>query len=149
VVARSNRFVQMTRDIAEYVARKFKDTGKFCKGMVELYLPELDEPDKLDQTAMPINIKSWEMDLKEHRKKVEARKTNSDLVYALILGQCSQAMRNRLDMHKSWSLVDKAMDLIGLLEMLQQCMGEGDISIPFRPRWRLRKNCLPSIKLGT
>jgi len=81
--------------------------------------PILDEPDKPEQMATPIDIKTWELDLKEHRKKVESRKTNSDLVYALILGQCSQAMRNRLEAHEAW-----ATDVIGLLEMLQQCMGE-------------------------
>jgi len=54
----SDTFARMTRDIAEYVAQKFKDAGELCKGIVELYLPELDKPDKPDQTTSPIDIKS-------------------------------------------------------------------------------------------
>jgi len=54
----SSTFAQTTRDIAEYVARKFKDAGEFRKGMVEMHLPILDEPDRLDQTTSPINIKT-------------------------------------------------------------------------------------------
>jgi len=118
VIAGSDTFAQTTREIAEFVARKYKDAGEFRKGMVEMHLPILDEPDTLDKTTTPMDIKIWELNLKDHQKKVKARCTNSDLIYALLLGQCSQAMQNKLVAHKDWELVDEATNVIGLLEIL-------------------------------
>jgi len=77
VATRSSTFAHTTRDIAEYIARKFKDAGEFRKGMVEMLLPILDKPNKPDNTASPIDIKTWELDLRENRKKVESRKTKT------------------------------------------------------------------------
>jgi len=124
VIAGNDTFAQTTREIAEFVARKYKDAGEFRKGMVKMHLPILDEPDTPDKNVTPMDIKIWALNLKDHHKKVEARRTNSDLIYALLLGQCSQAMRNKLAAHKDWALVDEATDVIGLLEILQHSMGE-------------------------
>ncbi len=106
------------------MARKYKDAGELQKGMVEMNLPDIKEPDTPDQTAMPMEVKLWEMNLKEYKKKVRAWSTNSDLVSTLLLGQCLQAMRNRLEAHKDWAIIDEATDVIGLLKMLQHCMGD-------------------------
>ncbi len=40
---------------------------------------------------------------------------NLDLVYALLLGQCYQAMHNKLEAHKDWSIINEATDVIGVL----------------------------------
>jgi len=72
VAAGGDTFAQTTCKIAEYVARKYKDASKFRKGMVNMFLPNIDKPKILDQHASPMQIKMWEMDLKEYKQKMEA-----------------------------------------------------------------------------
>jgi len=70
IVMGGDTFAQTTKEIAEFVARKYKDAGKFQKGMVEMHLPNMiEEPDTPDQTAMSMEIKLLEMNLKEYKKK--------------------------------------------------------------------------------
>jgi len=76
IIARNDMFAQTTHEIAEFITRKYKDAGEFRKGMVEMHLPLLDEPDTLDKTTTPMDIKIWDLNLKDHRKKVKARHTN-------------------------------------------------------------------------
>eukprot|EP00980_Cylindrotheca_fusiformis_P023771 scaffold10958_cov107-Cylindrotheca_fusiformis.AAC.2 len=45
--------------------------------------------------------------------------------YALIMGQCSVPMRNRLKAHKRWETVNKANDVIGLLEIIREALYAG------------------------
>jgi len=70
-----------------------------------------------------MEIKIWEINLKDH-KKVEIRQTILHLVYTLLLGQCSQLMRTKLEAHQDWVVVDETTDVIGLLQILQHCMGD-------------------------
>jgi len=71
VVSGGDTFAQTTQEIAKLVARKYKDAGEFRKSMVEMHLPDIKEPDTLDQTAMPMQIKLWEISLKEYKKKIK------------------------------------------------------------------------------
>jgi hypothetical protein len=93
VVSGKDTFAKTTREIAEYVGREFNDAGEFRTGMVEMRLPPLTEPSP-PAVDTPINFELWKMARRAFEKQTEARRRNSSRVYALVIGQCSQALHN-------------------------------------------------------
>ena len=114
-------FAKTTREIAEYVGHEFDDTGKFRTGMVEMRLTPLTEPmapTAGDQVAFEL----WKMARRSYEKQTEAHCRNSYRVYALVLGQCSQALQNRMEASENWNRINEASDIMGLLQLIQNCM---------------------------
>jgi hypothetical protein len=121
VVSGKDTFAKMTREIAEYVGREFDDAGEFRTGMVEMRLAALIEPAApVDET--PISFELWKMARRTFEKQTEARRRNSSRVYALVIGQCSQALQNRMEANERWSQIKEDSDVMGLLELVQTCM---------------------------
>jgi hypothetical protein len=96
-VAGKDTFLKTTREIAEYVGRTFDDAGEFRTGLVEMSLPELIEPAEPSKEASFGQVEKWKIAIKRHENQVANQKKNTERVYALVLGQCSQALRNRLE----------------------------------------------------
>ena len=94
-VGRNNAeiFSKTTKAIAEYVAREYSGAGKFCNGLPEMTLPTLTALSPPANTATMVHLKIWEMDFKEYRKQMEERERSMEKTYALILGQCSNNLR--------------------------------------------------------
>jgi hypothetical protein len=67
-------------------------------------------------------VKIWKLARRTYDKKVDARDRNEQRIYSLTLGQCSQALRNRMEAHHDWTTTDKASNVIGLLTIVQVCM---------------------------
>ena len=143
-------FAKTTREIAEYVARSYDDAGDFRTGMVDLQLPAIQppaDPDVDDQLA----VEKWKLELRSYQKSKETRTRNQNRVFALLLGQCSQALRNRMEPHEDWVTINNDSDVIALLRLIQTCMShkqtrrdtdhaavEADIAI-----YRFTQNNLP------
>ena len=121
VVSGKDTFAKTTREIAEYVGREFDDAGEFCTGMVEMELAPLVPP-PLPADNEAINFELWKMARQKFERQAESRRKNSSRVFALILGQCSQALRNRMEAHARWSQINEASDVMALLQLVQNCM---------------------------
>jgi hypothetical protein len=125
VISGKDTLAKTTREIAEYVGREFDDAGEFRTGMVEMRLPALTEPaPPVDGT--PINFELWKMTRRTFEKQTEARRRNSSCVYALIIGQCSQALCNRMEANERWSRINKDSDVMALLQLVQNDPPETD-----------------------
>ena len=74
-VGRNNAeiFSKTTKAIAEYVAREYTAAGEFRNGLPDMTLPTLVAPTPPGTTATVVELKIWEMDLKEYRKRMEER----------------------------------------------------------------------------
>jgi hypothetical protein len=92
VVTGKDTFAKTTREIAEYVGREFDDAGEFRTGMVEMQLRPLDEPVPPADPNQVVEFELWKMARCTYEKQLEARRCNASRVYALIIGQCSQAL---------------------------------------------------------
>jgi hypothetical protein len=92
VVSGKDTFAKTTREIAEYVGREFDDAGEFRTGMVDMQLRPLDEPAPPADPNQVVEFELWKMARQNCEKQAEARRRNSSRVYALIIGQCSQAL---------------------------------------------------------
>ena len=53
---------------------------------------------------------------------MEARHHNSYRVYALVLGQCSQALYNQMEASKQRGHINDASNMMELLQLIQNCM---------------------------
>ena len=72
--------------------------------------------------ATVVELKLWEMDFKEYHKRLEERERNMEKSYALILGQCSKTIRDRIEAHKQWELVNSSSNALGLLRLIRQSL---------------------------
>jgi hypothetical protein len=121
VVSGKDTFAKTTREIAEYVGREFDDAGEFRTGMVEMRLAALAEPAPPEDKT-PMNFELWKMGRRTFKIQTEARRRNSSRVFALIIGQCSQALRNRMEANERWGRINDASDVMALLQLVQHCM---------------------------
>ena len=111
-VGRNNAeiFSKTTKAIAEYVARKYYDTTH-----LDGSVPPAD-------TATVVQLKIWEMDFKEYRKRMEERECNMEKTYALILEHCSKTIRDRIEAHEQWEAVNTSSNALGLLQLIRQSL---------------------------
>jgi hypothetical protein len=121
VISGKDTFAKTTREIAEYVGREFEDAGEFRTGMVEMELTPLVEP-TAPTSSDAVSFELWKMERRAYEKRKEARRRNSYRVYALVLGQCSQAIRNRMEASEQWASINDASDVMELLKLIQNCM---------------------------
>ena len=119
-VGRNNAeiFSKTTKPIAEYVAREYSGAGEFHNGLPEMTLPTLVAPSPPADTATVVQLKIWEMDFKEYHKRLEEREQNMEKMYALILGQCSKLIRDRIKAHEQWEAVNTSSNALGLLRLI-------------------------------
>jgi hypothetical protein len=99
--------------------------------MITQTLPTLIEPPF--PTAPPgaavganpglMDMERWKIDIKEYvSKKAKARESDSQRIYALVLGQCSPVIRSQMEAHQDWNTADDASYVMQLLKIIQQCM---------------------------
>jgi hypothetical protein len=122
VVTNKDTFAKMTCEIAEYVGHESNDTGKFRTSMVDMRLPELVEPAPPADPGNVVALELWMLWRQNYKKKPEIHHKNSERVYALVLGQCSQALQNRMEVHDNWDHINTDSNVMELLELVQMCM---------------------------
>ena len=53
---------------------------------------------------------------------MEEREQNMEKTYALILGQCSKTIRDRIEAHEQWEVVNTSSNALGLLRLIRQSL---------------------------
>ena len=122
VAAGRDTFMKTTRSIAEYVGRSYDDASDFRTGMVNLELPTVDAPEDPPDSAGAVRLELWKLARRRYELGLENRRKVNGRAYALVLGQCSQAVRNRLEAHADWNTINGGSDVIELLRLIQTCM---------------------------
>ena len=115
-------FTRTTKAIGEHIAREYNGGGEFRNGLPTMTLPTLVAPALPADSASAVQVKLWELDIKDHRKKAEDRERNMEKAYALILGQCSKTVRDRLEAHDDWVTVNQSSNTLGLLRLIRQSL---------------------------
>ena len=93
----TDTFANTTREIAEYIARTYKGGREFIQAMdpEALSFEELDDPrnnipDEGERALMEI----WKGDLRLYNDRIKDRMEAAKQAYAVVLGQCSQPVRD-------------------------------------------------------
>jgi hypothetical protein len=122
VTTGKDTFLKTTRKIAEYVGCEYTDAGEYRLAMINLNLPALVEPQLPTDVTNMMAVEIWELARCTYNKKTQAHDRNEQRIYALTLGQCSQALCNQMEAHRDWTTTDEASNIIGLLTIVQVCM---------------------------
>ena len=119
-------FEKTTREIANYVGRTCQDGGDFRNGMLALELPPLPAPRYIPPTGDNVTEDDrmaaqamWQIQLKKWDRRMYTREMNQQTVFAIILGQCSQAMVDLLQSEPTWTVINSSHDTIGLLKLIR------------------------------
>jgi hypothetical protein len=93
------QWIRTTKEIATYVGRTYKKyTAEFTEAVRTLVLDdpiELGAPDPTDVAEFEV----WKLDIRDHRAKAQEYENFRAGFYTLVLGQCSEAMEDRLRSH--------------------------------------------------
>jgi len=127
-------FAKTTREISEYIARTYKGGGEFVIAFDpdNLGFEDITEPVPPPGPADPENVAQtqiwqarmdvWRARFKSHIERVDTRREVSQQAYAVVLGQCSEALRNRLEAAGNWNNVHRNTNVIELLRLIRRCM---------------------------
>ncbi len=88
-------------------------------GMENQLLSMLTAPAVPTADALRIEFELWKIERNAYQKKKEAHDHNNGRIYALVLGECSEALRNRMEGHEDWADVNAATDAMGLLTLIR------------------------------
>jgi hypothetical protein len=122
-------FVKTTREIAEHVSSKLKDASEFRNAMDpdNLAFETLAAPVLSDAPTM-MDMEIWKISYKTYSETLHRRELLLGQVFAIVLGQCSPTIVDRLKSSPTWNAVNNANDLIGLLRLIRTSMYTGATS---------------------
>ncbi len=80
--------------------------------MMNLSLAPFVAPKKPADTTTTMELELWKREVQEYKEKCKTRKKNSDQVFALILGQCSPALRAKLELNNDWTSINSTSDVM-------------------------------------
>ena len=118
-------FTKVTREIAEYAGREYPNAGDFRVAMEELEPVQLDKPQwsPVDPTAPTLpEQEEYKLAMKEYYDKKIKTESTAKRIYALVIGQCSPAMKDRLESSNGYDSINRESDPIKLLKLIRDSM---------------------------
>lgn len=122
-----DQFSKTTKEISGYIARTVKHGAEFANAMdpENLGFADIAEPQLPDDTDDVIQMETWKYAFKTYSDKIEKRHLATGTAYAIVLGQCSPAVIDRIEAHDDYSTINAGYDLIALLRLIRNCMYTG------------------------
>jgi hypothetical protein len=110
----SDMLVKTTREIAEYVSSKLKDASEFRNAMDpdNLAFDVLTAPAIADDTNV-MEMEIWKIEYKTYSEALKRRELLVGQVFAIVLGQCSPTIVDRLKSSAAWDVVNKQHSVSG------------------------------------
>jgi hypothetical protein len=115
----ADMYTKTTREIIEYIGCTFKYSSDLVKGMESLVEPKIEEPEELPKDATALEKQKWD---KRVDKLIDQKKWLKDATsqaYAIVWGQCSDALREKVKAHKDFSKAHKGPSGVLLLKVIK------------------------------
>jgi hypothetical protein len=114
------QFPKTLKALNEYVAKNMKYPEDLKPIFAEtMTAPTLTEPPDITDAATKRELLIWETSLKSYSRRSEELKSNLTKLYAVIWGQCSEAMRNKLRALDEFTEENKNNNCIWLLNEIK------------------------------
>ena len=110
----SNQFTKTVEALAEYIAKHLKFPGDMTSLTEDLVQPTLTAPVALPADADELTKLLWKQDVVQYAQRRAYLASNYKATYAVIWGQCSEAMRAKLKSDSEY-LEKKAISECGWL----------------------------------
>jgi hypothetical protein len=102
-----DQFIKMTKEIKNYIGRTYtKYTADFIDAVEQLQLTDPTPPVNPDPTNA-IAFKTWMLDIKEHRSKMQEYENFRVGLYSVVLSQYTEALEDRLKSHHELLAADR------------------------------------------
>jgi hypothetical protein len=118
----ADMYTKTTKEIAEYVGRTYKYGADIRMAIETLVIPTIAEPTDPPADASRTQVRIWEKRVDEYVKKETHLEENIKTIYSLIFGQCTEAMRAKLESISSHQQIVVAADGIALLKNIKTVM---------------------------
>jgi Reverse transcriptase (RNA-dependent DNA polymerase)/Zinc knuckle len=115
----SDAFTKAQREIADYVGRTYKYGGAIRRAIETLEDQAFDLPEDPPEDATLGQQRLWEKAVDEVAKKQSHYDQNLMTLYALVLGQCSEALREKLRAMAEWEALSATQDGLALMRMVR------------------------------
>ena len=93
----SDQFAKTTKEIADYVGKTYKYGGTMRNAVLSLAHPTVEEPMEPKDESSRLQMRKWEKEVDEYVKKSYWIKEHVQSLFSLVWGQCSDAMRQKIE----------------------------------------------------
>ena len=147
----ADKYIRTTEAIANYVGREY---GRNMRNLVKhgqeakFTKPKLGRVPEGQTEHLPGTIEEFKVDLNAYHKDVKEYAEQKAKVFVIILGQCSQAAKSRLESDSGYKTLELNYDVTGLLKKLHEmAFATGGVQEPY---WTLQKviRRLTAISMG-
>jgi hypothetical protein len=118
----ADMYTRTTKEIGEYVGRTYKYGSDTRQAIENLAPPVLAMPTDPKAGSSRTEEKVWELSVTEFVKQKAHYSENVKTIYSLILGQCTEAMRAKLESKASYMGIATSSDGIELLKEIKSVM---------------------------
>jgi hypothetical protein len=118
----ADMYTKTTKEIAEYVGRTYKYGADTRLAIETLVVATFSKPMGPPTDASRTQVRIWEKRVDEFVKKEAHLEENIKTAYSLIFGQCTKAMRAKLESMSDHQVIAVASDGIELLRNIKTVM---------------------------
>ena len=118
----ADMYTKTTREIAEYVGRTYDQGADTRLAIENLALPALEEPDDPAADASRTAVRMWEKRVDAYIARENKLIENVKKAYSLIYGQCTEALRAKLQALAAFDTIAAESDALRLLENIKSTM---------------------------
>lgn len=124
--ARANQYDKTTKKITEWVEKELTFCKDIWRVMSTLKEPDTNSwkptaPDK-DKEMTKMEESLFNEEVKEYVLRKRTYENNTFKVYSIVLGQCSEAMKAKLEGQDDWEDIHEKHDLLQLLKSIKVWM---------------------------
>lgn len=121
----ADQYTKTTEAIADYVGIKY---GMVMRSLVKDQKEiKLTEPTTPKSGASELEVKKWEKELDRYYKKVDKYEEDKAKVFIVIKGQCTLAMKNKIEAQEDYQDIEKNYEVVALLKSIRAVAYEPDI----------------------
>ena len=124
----SDAFNTTTIRLSEYISRTVPSAGEFMNAMnpEDLgFIPIVEPPDPVAGTTSGVAYEKWKTLHRNWDMKTQKRDEASKAAFAIIMGQCSDTLKDKMRTYNEWNNIQTDLTIIPLLELIRTAMYSG------------------------
>ena len=115
----SNQFDKAVDALGKYAANNFSNARDIKSMLIDLNEIFFQEPIDPPFSATRTRIKIWEKEVDEYMARKKDYSENKWALFAVVLGQCSEAMKAKLQVHEEYKTWERTHDVVSLLREIK------------------------------
>ena len=121
---KQNQFAKTVEALGEYIAKNVKNPGDMMSITEELKAPEVPKPTSITKAEAddPLTFTLWKEEVSEYSKRKGVIQQNVKAIFAVIWGQCSESMKDKIKSMAEYQTKMLEGDCIWLLKGIKGIM---------------------------